>query len=268
MRARVCFAFLLGLLAASPIAEGATLLGQSVRGGGTTDIRFPVDKYFQDYAAQGGNPRVATGRAVLMFPPGFDPARSWPILIVTSTTDFDRTSPMDAEWYQKPANAEGWVVLASDATVHPRADSTFWRLGMLAAALEAIRKEWPQSAQWPVAFGGFSGGAKRSGVLGAMLAKSGTVKICGFFFAGINSDRLTEAYKTYHAPSDLLRVPIWISNGDRDPIAPPRLQEGVYYSLKRTGFEHVRLEGFFGSHQLKQSEVRRALKWFREIGKF
>jgi predicted esterase len=61
---------------------------------------------------------------------------------------------------------------------------------------------------------------------------------------------------------------VWISNGDRDQIAPPRLQEKVYFSNKRTGFQHGRLEGFFGGHQLKQSEVKRALKWFRELGRF
>ena len=64
---------------------------------------------------------------------------------------------MDAEWYRAPATAEGWVVLGADATVKPRIDSTQWRLGMLAAALEAIRKEWPQSSKWPVALAGFSG---------------------------------------------------------------------------------------------------------------
>jgi hypothetical protein len=47
---------------------------------------------------------------------------------------------------------EGWVLLASDATIKPRLDSTQWRLAMLAAALESMRREWPQSAKWPVAF--------------------------------------------------------------------------------------------------------------------
>ena len=263
------FATLLGLcLFLIAPAQGAKLAGQQIQGGETTDIRFPVEKYFQDYAAQGGNPRPTTGRALLMFPKGFDPARPWPILIVTSTTDFGRTSSMDAPWYQKPATDEGWIVLASDATIKPRNDSTLWRLGLLGAALEAIRKEWPQSAQWPVAFAGLSGGAKRSGVLGAMLAKSGTVRICGFFLAGINDDRLSAAYKEYQPPAEFLNVPVWISNGDRDQIAPPQLQEKVYFSIKRTGFQHVRLEGFFGGHQLKQSEVQRALRWFRELGKF
>jgi hypothetical protein len=255
------------LFLAAP-GEGATLAGQEVRGGGSVDIRFPVAQYFQDYAAQGGNPRVETGRAVLMFPPGFDPARPWPILIVTSTTDANRTSPMDAEWYRRPATMEGWVVLASDATVKPHQDSTNWRLGMLAAALEALRKEWPQSAHWPVAFAGLSGGAKRSGVLGAMLAKSGTVNICGFLLIGINDDRVSEAYKTFHPSQDFLRVPIWLSSGMSDHLAPPGAHDHVRISLQRTGFQHVRLEAFDGGHQVKPAEVQRALRWFREMGKF
>jgi pimeloyl-ACP methyl ester carboxylesterase len=248
--------------------EAATLAGQEVRGGGSVDIRFPVAQYFQDYAAQGGNPRVETGRAVLMFPPGFDLARPWPILIVTSTTDANRTSPMDAEWYRRPATTEGWVVLAPDATVKPHQDSTNWRLGMLAAALEFLHKEWPQSAHWPVAFAGLSGGAKRSGVLGAMLAKSGTLNICGFLLIGINDDRLSEAYRTFHPSQDFLRVPIWLSSGMSDSIAPPGAHEHVRLSLQRTGFQHVRVEAFDGGHQVKPAEVQRALRWFREMGKF
>lgn len=248
--------------------DGATLLGHEVRGGATLDFTYPVGKYFQDYAATGGNPRPRTGRALMTFPKGFDPARAWPILIVTSTTDYGRTSPHDEPWYVDPALAEGWVVLATDATIKSQQDSSFWRLGLLAAALEDIRKEWPQSAQWPVAFGGISGGAKRSAVLAAMMARSGTIRLCGLFLAGINEDRLTPAYQEYRPPSSFLEVPIWLSSGDKDQIAPSRAHEKVYFSLQRSGFKHVRLEGFFGGHQLKQSEVRRALKWFREMGRF
>jgi hypothetical protein len=248
--------------------ESATLAGQQVQGGKTVEIRFPVSKYFQDIAAQGGNPRVETGRAVLTFPPGFDPARRWPILIVTSTTDYHRTSPMDAEWYRPPADAEGWVILASDATVKARQDSTPWRLGMLGAALEAMRKDWPQSAKWPVAFAGMSGGAKRSGLLGAMLAKAGVVNICGFYLSGINDDRLSPAYKTYQPGPNFLNIPIWISGGMDDPIATPSLEGAVQVSLKRTGFKRVRIERFMGGHRLKRSEVRLALRWFRELGGF
>jgi hypothetical protein len=255
----------LGLLSSS---QAATLAGQKVQPGGKIEIRFPVSKYFQDIAAQAGNPRVDTGRALLTFPPSFDPARTWPILIVTSTSDFHRTSVMDAEWYRAPATAEGWIALGADATISPRIDSTQWRLAMLAAALEAIRKEWPQSVRWPVAFAGFSGGSKRSGTLGAMLAKSGSVRICGFFLSGINEDRLSEGYKTYQPGAGFLEVPVWLSSGDRDTVALPQSHILVKASLERTGFKRVRLEQFNGGHQLKMSEVRRALQWFRQLGRF
>jgi hypothetical protein len=58
------------------VSDAATLAGQLVQGGGTVEIHFPVAKYFQDIAAQAGNPRVETGRAVLAFPPGFDSGTS------------------------------------------------------------------------------------------------------------------------------------------------------------------------------------------------
>jgi hypothetical protein len=248
--------------------EAATLAGQQVQGGKTVEIRFPVSKYFQDIAAQGGNPRAETGRAVLTFPPGFDPGHRWPILIVTSTTDFHRTSPMDAEWYRPAADAEGWMILTSDATIKAKVDSTPWRLGMLGAALEAVRKEWPQTAKWPVAFGGFSGGSKRSCLLGTMLAKTGSISICGFFLSGINEDRMSPAYKTYQPGPGFLEIPIWISGGMGDEIATPSLEGAVKASLQRTGFKRVRVEHFMGGHQLKRSEVRLALRWFRELGGF
>lgn len=86
-------------------ASGATIAGKDAKPGPLVEIQFPVSKYFQDIAAQGGNVRPETGRAVLSFPPGFDPARRWPIMVVTSTTDMERTSPMDAFAYKPPADA-------------------------------------------------------------------------------------------------------------------------------------------------------------------
>ena len=248
------------------ISDAATLAGKQVQGGATVEIQFPVPKYFQNIAAQGGNPLVQTGRAVLIFPPGFDPSRSWPLLIVTSTSDFHRTSIMDTDWYRRPAMAEGYVVLGSDATISPHVDSTPWRLAMLAAALEVVRRDWPQSAKWPVVFAGFSGGAKRSGFMGSMLANK--VNLKGFFLSGINDDRLSVAYKDYHPGGDFLNTPIWISSGNLDPIATPALSDHVRISLEHTGFKRVRLERFAGGHQLKLSEVRLALQWFRQLGRF
>ena len=248
--------------------DAATLAGQTVQPGATLDVRFPVDKSFQDSAAEGGNPRPTQGRALVSFPKGFDPARAWPILVVLSTTDAGRTNLMDAPWYQPPALAEGWIVLASDATISTRQDSTSWRLALLAAALQTVRREWPQSAQWPVAFAGLSGGAKLSGVIGTMLASTSAVKPSGFFLAGINDDRLSVAYKMYHPPANFLNTPIWLSSGMSDQRAPYTAHEHVRASLVNTGFKRVRLETFPGGHEVNAAQVQLALRWFRQIGKF
>ena len=258
------FALLFALVSFPTIARSATIAGQQIQPGGPmTEIHFPVSKYYQDFAAQGGNPRCETGRALFSFPPGFDPSHAWPILIVSSTSDRSRTSVMDADWYQPPANTEGWVILASDATIKPNHDSTPWRLGMLGAALEAMRKEWPQSTKWPVVFGGMSGGAKRSGVLGAMLVKAGMVNnLRGFYLAGINEDRLSPAYRDYRPGAEFLSG--WMDA----PIATPSKEGAVQGSLQRTGFKRVRVEHFMGEHWLKRSEVRLAMRWFRELGRF
>jgi hypothetical protein len=266
---RFAFPALLGLSLCLPLTgRTATIAGKEAKPGPLVEIQFPVSKYFQDVAAQGGNLRPDTGRAVLSFPPGFDPTRRWPILIVTSTTDFHRTSPMDAEGYHPPADAEGWVILASDATIKPKFDSTPWRLATLGAALDAMRKDWPQSRNWPVAFAGFSGGAKRSCLLGAMMAKGHAVNICGFFLSGINDDRLSVAYRDYQPGPAFLNTPVWISGGMDDPIATPSLEGQVAANMRRTGFKQVRLEHFIGVHQLKRSEVKLALRWFRQLGGF
>jgi hypothetical protein len=112
------------------------------------------------------------GRAVLTFPVGFEPGRSWPILIVTSTSDFNRTSPMDAEWYRRPALAEGWVLLATDATIRPRVDSTQWRLRDPDSSARI-------NAQGMAAVGQMAGRIRRL-LLEAMLAKIASINSCEF----------------------------------------------------------------------------------------
>ena len=268
-RRAACVGILVSPFLLQPTTDAsATFEGRPVRPGATLDVRFPIPKYFQDYAAAGGNPQPATGRAVISFPKRFDPARTWPVLLISATSDPHHTNISDARWYQEPATAENWIVLAADAMVEPRSDSISWRLGILGAALDTLHKDWPQSAHWPVAFAGISGGAKWSGILGAMLAKTGTVKIYGFFLTGINDDRLSAAYDEYRPPPDFLNTPVWLSSGMNDPIAPFAAHERVRTSLEHTGFRHVRLETFLGRHQVNAAQLQLALRWFRQMGNF
>lgn len=88
------------------------------------------------------------------------------------------------------------------------------------------------------------------------------------FLSGINEDRLGESYRTYQPGRGFLEVPVWLSSGSGDTVATPQAHDLVKSSLERSGFKRVRLERFDGQHKLKMSEVRRALQWFRELGRF
>jgi len=246
----------------------AAILPQSPGNSRTVDVGFPVPKYYQQYATQDGNPVPTTGRLFLFLPPNFDSRRAWPILIVTATKDRGHTSPSDAPWYRAAAAAEGWIVLATDATVRPRKDSVSWRVALLAAGLDVVHHDWPKSAQWPVVFAGISGGAKGAQWLGAILAQTHSLNIRGFFLSGINEDQMPEALKTNPAPPGFLRMPIWISSGINDRIATPSQEQQVKASLVRTGFQNVRLSRFSGDHEVNRADLQSALKWFREQGHF
>src|SRR6266700_5095994 len=240
--ARVTLKILLPVAMASILSleSTAAILPQSPGNSGTVDVRFPVPKYYQQYATQDGNPVPTTGRLFLLLPPNFDPRPVWSILIVTATKDPGHTGPSDAPWYRPAAAAEGWIVLATDATVRPRNDSVGWRVALLAAGLDVVPHHWPKSAQWPVAFAGISGGAKCAQWLGAILAQTHSLNVCGFFLSGINEDQMPEALKTNPAPPGFLRLPIWISSGINDRIATPAQEQQVKGSLVRTGFQNVR----------------------------
>ena len=266
--AHVAIKILLPMALASILSleSTAAILPQSPGNSETVDVRFPVPKYYQQYATQDGNPVPTTGRLFLLVPSNFDSRRVWPILIVSATKDAGHTAPSDAPWYRAAAAAEGWVVLATDATVRPRNDSVSWRVALLAAGLDVLHHDWPKSAQWPVAFTGISGGAKCAQWVGAILAQTHSLNICGFFLTGINEDQMPEALKTNPAPPGFLRLPIWISSGINDRIATPAQAQQVKGSLVRTGFQNVRLSRFGGGHEINRADLQSALKWLRQQG--
>lgn len=253
----------IALFLASVGTDAATISGQAIHPGERVNIEFPLAKEVQEIASRGGNPRVTTGRATLVFPAGFDPAKPSPMLIVTSTSDFNRTSPMDIGFYRAAAASEGWIVLASDGPVRMTSDSAEWRLAMLLGALDALHREWPQSTKWPVAMAGFSGGSKRTGDLAPYLVKAGLARICGLFLTGINVDRLSESYRKYQPGRAFLDTKIYLSNGAIDKIATPGDHQQVIESLRRAGFRNIRLESFPGEHEVNAAAVRDALRWFR-----
>jgi hypothetical protein len=231
--------------------------GETVR----TDV--PLTAAEKMYAADATRKVPATAVAVIAVPNHFDPNRSWPVLVVFSTTDLNRLNRDDlVDFYRKAALAEGWIVLAGDgATFSPR-DTNGWRAAMTLAALDALHRSFPGSDRWPVAIAGFSGGAKRASLMAPLLVLEGC-RLCGIYLSGVNEDVLSVAYRKAHLGPPFLNVPVFISTGTNDNIATPAQAAGVGASIKSTGFKSVELHGFNGGHVVKNAHTIEALGWFR-----
>ena len=162
------------------------------------------------------------------------------------------------------ALSEGWGVLAADGPkLDAKVDSVQLGWGMLSSVLEQFHRTWPQSKQWPVACAGFSGGAKRSAIAAAGLVREG-YQVLGVFMGGCNEDYATLGLQLYQPGDRFKRVPFFLSNGASDPIAGPEHAATVAGSMRRSGFQMLRLESYDGGHRQNDEHLTLALQWFKQ----
>lgn len=243
----------------------ASFAGTPIVPGETVGVQVPLNVQEQKYASEGGNEVPGNAIATLALPPRFNPKKTWPVLIALSTSDLKIQNRDDlARLYRATAFEEGWLVLAGDGPASPRRDTSGWRASMTLAALDALHRSFPGSERWPVACAGYSGGAKRTGLL-APLFSIGGCKIIGIYLTGINVDTLSDGYRQYRPGKEFLHMPIFISSGQEDNVATLKQQWDVKRSIQLTGFDRVRLEIFRAGHVVKRSHIREALRWFREL---
>jgi hypothetical protein len=248
-------------------AAGApfSFAGVAFSPGSTVKANVPLSAQEKPYAAQGGNPVPPNAVAVLATPANFDPTKSWPVLVICSTSDFKRQNRDDlADFYRRVGLAEGWVLLAGDGPQHARNDTAAWRLAMTLAAIDALHHSFAGSEKWPMACAGFSGGAKGAGSIAPVLARSGW-RITGIYLTGVNQDYLSQGYARAQPGAQFLNTPIYVSAGHDDRIATLEQQYDVAGSIKRTGFKRVRIGTFRGGHEVNDAQTSTALRWFREL---
>ncbi len=254
-------------LAAEAAQASFKFAGVSFSPGSTVQANVPLSAQEKSYAGQGGNPIPQSAVAVLATPANFDPRKSWPVLVTCSTSDFKRQNRDDlVQFYQKVGLAEGWVLLAGDGPQHARNDTAAWRLAMTLAAIDALHHSFAGSEKWPMACAGFSGGAKGAGSIAPVLGRNGC-RITGLYLTGVNQDYLSPGYARAQPGADFLRTPIYVSAGHDDRIATLEQQYNVAGSIKRTGFNRVRIGTFRGGHEVNDAQTSIALRWFRELQK-
>jgi hypothetical protein len=253
----------------SAVAAGASLTfgGVSFSPGSTVRANVPLSAQEKSYAAQGGNPVPPYAVAVLATPANFDPGKSWPVLVICSTSDFKRQNRDDlVQFYRTVGLAEGWILLAGDGPQHAPNDTAAWRLAMTMAAIDALHRSVARSDKWPIACAGFSGGAKGAGSIAPVLARNGC-RIIGLYLTGVNEDYLSPGYARGQPGSNFLNTPVYVSAGHDDRIATLEQQYNVAGSIKRTGFTRIRIGTFRGGHEVNDAQVSIALHWFRELEK-
>jgi hypothetical protein len=265
--------FLAGLILVMDVgraaaAEGSLkFAGVAFSPGSTVQANVPLSAQEKSLAAQGGNVVPPNAVAVLATPANFDPRKSWPVLVICSTSDFKRQNRNDlVQFYRIVGLHEDWVLLAGDGPQNARNDTAAWRGAMTLAAVAALHHSFPGSEKWPVACAGFSGGGKGVGYVAPLLAKNGC-RLAGIYITGANEDHLSDGYARIQPGGSFLNTPIYISAGHDDRIATVEQQYTVAGSIKRTGFNRMRIGTFRGGHEVNDGQTSVALSWFRELAK-
>lgn len=213
------------------------------------------------------NTVITNAKVGIAVPASFDPAKHWNIIIISATSDANALSIGHAGQYLDAILSKNWVVMAADGPNDdaPIQVSNTWRWSLIRAGLEEMHRQWPASKSWSYATGGFSGGAKRSGYIAALLAAAG-YRVIGMFMGGCNQDMATAGLNEYK-PSrwTFLKVPIFLSNGLEDKVAPVESGRRVRDSMNKGGFKEIRLETYPGAHDPYPEHLALALAWFEEL---
>jgi pimeloyl-ACP methyl ester carboxylesterase len=256
-----------GLAAAAASSNLMALSGVDVKRGEMITFLAPLPSNAVKALKKENNTVVAEARVGVAVPTQFDPTQPQRVLVVSATSDGNSSSLGHANQYLKEALARGWVVMAADAPNEeaPKEISNMWRWGLIQAGLQEMHRAWPGSRTWSYAAAGFSGGAKRSGYIGALLAEA-DYAVIGMFMGGCNQDMASKGLQVFGPrKSTFLKVPVFISNGTEDKTSTVRHAENVRNSLRGTGFKEVRLETYAGGHDPHAPHTDAALAWFEQI---
>lgn len=228
------------------------------------DVELPTA--LRQLAGHGQLSPVAHARVAIVVPPDLARDAAAPVLVINATADPGyRSSRALMRRYADVASANGWIVVAADPAEDDPSieDNVSLRFALDMAALAVLAQRWPGTGAAPLAFGGFSGGAKISGWLASAFAGQGRT-VVGVYLAGINEDTLVPAATQLDVlDATFRRIPVFLQSGDKDDIATPVQHREVAARLKRAGFLNVRIRYSAGRHEVDPAPLEEALHWFR-----
>ena len=247
--------------------SSAVLAAPGLKPGGFAQFNVELPREVRMAAGRGQLSPVAHALVTIAAPANLDTRRDSPVMFISATSDpqYNSSRGLLAAYADTGLNA-GWIMVAVDPVeeVPLEKDDVALRLALNEAALATLELQWPSARKAPLAFGGFSGGAKYSGWLAAAFARQGR-HIAGIYLAGINADAVISAARHFKVlDAEYKRIPIFLQYGEDDAISTPADHRIISEELLRVGFKNVRIESFKGAHEVDPTPMRKALLWFRE----
>lgn len=210
-----------------------------------------------------GDPATAA-RAAYYIPEGFDPAKPYAILLVSQTQNASSCDHLNSYLAAFPS-APGWIGIAADGDQGPRHDRHLYRWRTARAALQALYDAIPAARRWPIVAGGYSGGAKRSAYIAALLADEG-YPLAGLLLGGCNEDRTPDAKQLYSPPSSAFKVPCFFMTAESDDLVPEAKARRVADSLKLNGFKPIKTATYPGDHMtIDKPTIADGLNWLKTV---
>jgi len=246
----------------------AVSAGTGLNPGGLSEFSVELPQEMRQIAGRGGTAPVTHALVTVAVPVDFDAARGYPVMVISATADPQyHSSRRLLAAYAETAVAGGWILVAADPAeeISGERDDVNLRYALNVTALAALESQWPEAGKAPLAFGGFSGGAKFSGWLAAAFARQGRA-IAGIYLAGINADTVVSAARHFSVLNESFsRTPVFLASGQNDKVATPADHRNIHDQLKRAGFSKVRIEYGASSHEVDPRSLRTALDWFRKV---
>lgn len=262
---RLALSLAFGLASLNPLtaeASGSTDGAPDLVPGQKVVLPVELEKREIRWIKSSGLSGYEQAEAAIALPKDFAPGRPYPILITCVTGDRYLTNIEEMDKYWPAAVEAGWVVVTGWAPPSPQPDTRAYRRAVTVAALRTLQELIPASVDWPLAVGGFSGGAKNAAVTAAYLAQEGR-SLIGLFMGGCNRDLATYALKKIAPDANAFRqIPLFLSNGEADTVSTLAEAHEVRESLRKSGFASIRLGTYPGGHVLHQAHLHAALDWF------
>jgi hypothetical protein len=203
--------------------------------------------------------------AGIRVPETFDPRKPYGVYIPFMTSGGSGTHIQRGAHYARHVDADNWIVLGAGWA--EKEDERPWVATYVAlmTLMRNLEEHWPGFSHWPIATGGFSGGAKWAGGMAMMLNADG-FNVIGVYMGGCN-EAFAARYKNHLGTrtADCADIAMFMSNGTRDNIANERHADAMTRELTEASFRHLRRELYDGTHSEHIPHFRDALAWFLEV---